>query len=253
MKRRITSLTLVLSLCIALLSCLLWWTLRQTYRHGTTAISALQQPVGDANGRQGQSDEPITTKIAETAAAPNADAQPVNAPTPLSSQPSLRENAILWVIGDEKQLREARTQMLSRIARLRTVEGANVDDAISTATAGVAALAKILDTTPMPYAPMNVGPPLQRPDGTPYPKQLIFSGMAPHAIKDPEQRRAYEEAIDNRDANNVLRGWLIRAQAAYRLAYGGLEDTLTALAKRGVISDEKRKSVLSSVQRQVDE
>jgi hypothetical protein len=80
-----------------------------------------------------------------------------------------------------------------------------------------------------------------------------MAGMSPNAIKDPEQRKAYEDAIDKRNADELTRSWLIQAKAAYRLSFERFDRALKAAVQRGITSDEKRNSALAAAKRQTDE
>jgi hypothetical protein len=169
-----------------------------------------------------------------------------------SPQGSEAAPATKWVVGDTYNLLKSREELSEGTLRLRRLTGSELDKSLAAVSRNIAALGAILDATPMPIAPLNVDPPSSRPDGSPYPPQLVFAGMAPSAIKDPEHRKAYEEAIRKRNADSAVRIWLIQAQASYNLLFHYIDTTLDRLVERQAISEEMRSATLAAIRRQRD-
>jgi hypothetical protein len=159
----------------------------------------------------------------------------------------------MWPIENRKRLKEMSKQLVWRVDGLRSTWGATLEREVDAVAVGLGTLAKVLDTTPLPSVPFNISPPLNQPDGTPYPPQGIMAGMSPNAIKDPDQRQAYIDALAKLVENGRRRNWLLEARGEYRLIYGRLEGTLKDLVDSGQISQKRADTALVTAKRKTED
>jgi hypothetical protein len=201
-------------------------------------------------GGQPQSDIKIKDRRDES---PAQKTEPVPAAdNPPISTEAIPSRATAWDIKSSEKMQAAREALLLRVFSLSDVDRHAVSKELSEVVSDLSALAKILDETPEPFAPVNVSPPRFRKDGSPFPDQPLFSGMSPKAVVDPEQRKEYENIIRKRDEDEFDRSRIIEAGLVHSSVYNNLMRQLQGLVRRGVISKEDEKATLSAAGRHLN-
>jgi hypothetical protein len=181
----------------------------------------------------------------------SAEGQEANETAPAGTPPASLPGPMVWTVTDVSQLQKNAKELFLDIYGMRKAQPLEVPGRLRSIVANMAALAIILDGAPnKPLVFANVMPPVLRADGTRYSSQMLFSGMAPDAIQDAEQRAAYLQAIAQRNADATLASWLMQANTKHRSLHSSLEDELAFLVKRGVISVETQKQSLAASGRQ---
>lgn len=229
-----------LALAIGTLGFFVWRTTRQdgvpahTSEHvGQSGSSETQPPALDSGFGQDS-----TTKADNTP----SDSKPVHLPEQGT-----------WIVGDQSAREKSTKELISRIYTLRSAVGGSAEKGVEGVAAELGALAQILDSTPLPASSTNVQVPIRRADGTPYSNQGVMAGMDPTAIKDPEQREAYQAALKRNAENGLTRSWLLQAKTDYKTLYGRFEDALKALVSTGSIQQEKANAALDAARRRSQE
>lgn len=158
-----------------------------------------------------------------------------------------------WVLGDDNKRNALRAQLFSRISMLRDMSLGDPRERLASVVSELAQLARLLDSTNLPYAAANIGPPLRRPDGTRYSDQMLFSGMSPETVKNADQKQAYLALIEQRGDKIRKRNWLLQAKTDHQSLVRLLDDVTRELARSGVLSEDARNRAMEAVQRQADE
>lgn len=208
---------------------------------------------GRANSGVGSQSSAVSSadydRLARIASQSSSEERPSPiAPSHLAG-PLLKTPTIVWEPGNKEQLERAELELLARIRRLEIATSSSIWSDLSAVTTDIAALGRVLDSAPTPRIPRNVGPPTHRRDGTAYPAQLLFSGIAPSAIKDLEQRKAYEDALSKAKEDSAKMAWLVEAKGVHRISRSNLQNQLQILLRKGTISDAIAASVLDAVKR----
>jgi hypothetical protein len=138
-----------------------------------------------------------------------------------------------WKLGDEADADEHHVEMIKRIYVLRNARGSGLHDELAVIVEDLRELAAILDSTPKPTAFINVMPPVQDRSESRLP---MVAGMSPAGIKDPEARKAYEEAIARNADKARIVGWLHTTAGYHRSMVRRLEWALDDLVLAGVMT-----------------
>jgi hypothetical protein len=78
---------------------------------------------------------------------------------------------------------------------------------------------------------------------------MIFSGMPPESIKNPEQRQAYLTLLAKRSENSRMRNWLIGAEVDHRSLVRLLDDMTRNLVSSGNLAEVTRTRAMERIQR----
>ena len=113
----------------------------------------------------------------------------------------------------------------------------------------IANLNRTLQAISVPPISNNIMPPIFRADGSRYSsRQLILAGMPSAAIKDDDQRAAYDQLLAERRKNNELKKWVIQATALQGSMQFFFSKEVRNLVLRNLLPREAADRALSKIQ-----